>query len=254
VLAQLRSNLTYSNVMATVAVFVALGGTSYAVATGSIDGREIKNNTVRSKDIRNNAVTARDIRNGSAGGGDVRNDSLTGDDVLESSLGTVPSANSAGTADDASTASNASALGGLGPEEFLRSNVATIRNPVSVDDPAGDPSTRTPLMTAGNVTIEGECFDNGTHRTGKILATASSQGTFFARILLDLNGQPAGSNVEFVAGADEEILRTPEDTGEEQRMAAFSLHHPASNTYRSGTMFVSVNSGSDCAFAITAFG
>jgi hypothetical protein len=38
------------------ALFVALGGTSYAVATGSIDSREIKNSTVRSKDIRNGGV------------------------------------------------------------------------------------------------------------------------------------------------------------------------------------------------------
>jgi hypothetical protein len=59
---QLGSRLTYGNVMATVAVFVALGGTSYAVATGSIDSREIKNNSVRSKDIRNNGILSRDVR------------------------------------------------------------------------------------------------------------------------------------------------------------------------------------------------
>jgi hypothetical protein len=51
--------------MATVAVFVALGGTSYAVATGSIDSRELKNDSVRSKDIRDNDVRSRDVRNGS---------------------------------------------------------------------------------------------------------------------------------------------------------------------------------------------
>ena len=62
-LAQLRSSLTYANVMATVALFVALGGTSYAVATGSIDSREIKNDTVRSKDVRNNDIRSRDVRN-----------------------------------------------------------------------------------------------------------------------------------------------------------------------------------------------
>ena len=45
-----------------IALFVALGGTSYAVATGSIDGREIKNNTVRGTDIRNNSVRGTDIR------------------------------------------------------------------------------------------------------------------------------------------------------------------------------------------------
>ncbi len=43
------------------ALFVALGGTSYAVATGSIDSREIKNNTIRSNDVRDGALTGRDI-------------------------------------------------------------------------------------------------------------------------------------------------------------------------------------------------
>jgi hypothetical protein len=54
--------MTYANVMATVAVFVALGGTSYAVATGSIDSREIKNNSVRTKDVRNNNLRSKDVR------------------------------------------------------------------------------------------------------------------------------------------------------------------------------------------------
>jgi hypothetical protein len=62
-LTHLRSSLTYANVMATVAVFVALGGTSYALATGSIDSRELKNNSIRSKDIRNNDVLSKDVRN-----------------------------------------------------------------------------------------------------------------------------------------------------------------------------------------------
>jgi len=51
--------------MATIAVFVALGGTSYAIATGSIGSREIKNNSVGTKDLRNNGVRGRDVRNGS---------------------------------------------------------------------------------------------------------------------------------------------------------------------------------------------
>jgi hypothetical protein len=51
--------------MATVAVFVALGGISYAVATGSINSRELKNNSIRSTDLRNNNVRSKDVRNGS---------------------------------------------------------------------------------------------------------------------------------------------------------------------------------------------
>ena len=59
------------------ALFVALGGTSYAVATGSVDSREIKNNSIGTTDIRNNSLR----------GGDVRNRSLTERDLK---LGTLP--------------------------------------------------------------------------------------------------------------------------------------------------------------------
>jgi hypothetical protein len=63
VLSKLRSRLTYANTVASIALFIALGGTSYGLATGSIDSRELKNNTVRGKDIRNNDVRSGDIRN-----------------------------------------------------------------------------------------------------------------------------------------------------------------------------------------------
>src|SRR5215203_5536470 len=63
-LAKLLSSLRHQTLGA-IALFVALGGTSFAVATGSIDSREIKNNTVHSKDIRNNDIRSKDVRNGS---------------------------------------------------------------------------------------------------------------------------------------------------------------------------------------------
>jgi hypothetical protein len=90
--AKIRSSLTYANVMATVAVFIALGGSSYAVATGSIDGREIKNNSVGTKDLLNNGVRGKDIRTGTVQGTDVAADALTGANVNETSLSKVPSA------------------------------------------------------------------------------------------------------------------------------------------------------------------
>ncbi len=51
-------------VVAGLALFAALGGTSYAVATGSIDSREIKNNSVRSADVRNGSLLQKDFRRG----------------------------------------------------------------------------------------------------------------------------------------------------------------------------------------------
>lgn len=62
-LSQIGRRLSFSNAISLVALFVALGGTSYAVATGSIDSREIKNNSVRSGDVRNNSLRSRDVRN-----------------------------------------------------------------------------------------------------------------------------------------------------------------------------------------------
>jgi hypothetical protein len=109
-------------VIACVALFVSLGGVSYGVATGSIDSREIKNNTIRSKDVRNNTLRTFDIRNNEVRGFDIRNstiqgrdvafDTITGADVSEGSLGKVPSA---GTADNATTAGS---VGGVGMRRF----------------------------------------------------------------------------------------------------------------------------------------
>jgi hypothetical protein len=69
-------------VVAMISLFVALGGVSYGLATGSIDSREVKNNSLRSRDVRNGILTGRDMGRDRVGGGAVK----------ESSLGTVPSA------------------------------------------------------------------------------------------------------------------------------------------------------------------
>jgi len=69
--------------MATIAVFVALGGTSYAVL--HIGSADVADNSLRSRDIRDRTLRARDIRRNSLAGGIIK----------ESALGTVPSARSA---------------------------------------------------------------------------------------------------------------------------------------------------------------
>jgi hypothetical protein len=83
VLAHLRQRLTYANGMSTVAVFVALGGSSYAVLR--IDSSDIANNSVRGVDIRNRSLSERDIKRNALGGRSIR----------ESRLGRVPRARDA---------------------------------------------------------------------------------------------------------------------------------------------------------------
>ena len=73
VLNSIRRRLTYANVMSTVAVFIALGGSSYAAV--KLSGSSIKDRTIAGK-LRHNTLTGRQIR--------------------ESRLGAVPYARNAG--------------------------------------------------------------------------------------------------------------------------------------------------------------
>jgi hypothetical protein len=69
---QLRSRLSYANVMATLAVFIALGGGAYAVTTAP-----------------KNSVTSKSIKKGAVKSVDAKNDGLKGIDIDESTLSGV---------------------------------------------------------------------------------------------------------------------------------------------------------------------
>jgi hypothetical protein len=134
--ARIRRNLTYANVMATIAVFLALGGTAMAsfivksnadigpgtvsggkppagdhanIIAASIAGGDLSASAVGTAKLANNAVTSAKIANGSLLGADLAADTLTGSQIAESTLGTVP---------NASNAADSSALGGLPPSSF----------------------------------------------------------------------------------------------------------------------------------------
>lgn len=119
------SRLTYANVVATLALFLALGGTSVA-ATKLINGKEIKRGTIPADRI------------GSR--------SLTGAQINAATLGPVPQAthasraDSAGGADHAAsadTAHTADQLAGKGPEAFMPAN--------RVQAGSGDSGSKTPV-------------------------------------------------------------------------------------------------------------
>jgi hypothetical protein len=57
---KLRQRLTYANVMSTLAVFIALGGSSYAAL--KISGRNIDNRSIPAKKLKRNSITGREVR------------------------------------------------------------------------------------------------------------------------------------------------------------------------------------------------
>ena len=58
---KLRSHLSFANVIAMIALFVALSGTSYAVK--KVGAKDIRKNAVRSKHIKKSQVSSGDIKN-----------------------------------------------------------------------------------------------------------------------------------------------------------------------------------------------
>jgi hypothetical protein len=142
----LRDRLTFSNVVSVVALFVALGGTSYGLATGWIGSSEVRDNSLRSRDIRNRTINHRDVKPNGLGGSVIK----------ESRLAKVPRAR------------NADRVGGLTAD---RLRVRCPSDTVPVSDVCIERSSR-PALPYGSAA--GACKGVDTPRTpGRRLPTHS---------------------------------------------------------------------------------
>ncbi len=133
------------NVVAYVALFLALTGSAYAAS--------LKKNSVGAKQLKTNAVTSVDVKDGGITGADVADDSITGADVNESTL-TLPAGAQPDTpaqvlgklseVDGAGSGLDADTLDGQGADAFLDADAAaggdlsgTYPNPQIASDAIG---------------------------------------------------------------------------------------------------------------------
>jgi hypothetical protein len=156
-------------VVALIALFVSMGGMSYAVT--SIDSADIKNNSIRSPDIKNNSIRSNDIKDNSVRSKDIRrstiqasdvgNDVLAGGNIRESSLGKVP------------TATDADTLGGNPASAFASSSVFKVVNAKLAN---GQSAT---LAQNGPLKLTAKC-DSGAGPTDRVrvLAETSTANAF----------------------------------------------------------------------------
>lgn len=100
---QLRTRLTYANVMSSLAVFLILGGATAFAAT-KIGANELKANSIITGKIKKEAVTTAKIKNGAISTSKLANDAVTGEKANEATFGQVPSAANATNAGNATTA------------------------------------------------------------------------------------------------------------------------------------------------------
>jgi hypothetical protein len=128
---------TYSEAVATLALFVALGGTSYAVTSLPAD-------SVGTSQLKPASVTAGKLHSHSVGAAAVALDSLTGKQIDESSLGEVPKAKNATSADSANSAKTA-----------ISAQSATTAKTADSATTAGTATTAVTAATATNATLLG---------------------------------------------------------------------------------------------------
>jgi hypothetical protein len=146
VIAKRPSHVT---VVAYIALFIALGGTTYAATslpTGSVGTKQLKDGAVTNAKLHKHSVTAFDVVD----------HSLTGGQIKSSTLGTVPSADHASSADRATNSDHAT-------------NSVHATNS---DNLGGSPASDFRLHCPGNLHRGADlCFDF-TERAGAPLATA----------------------------------------------------------------------------------
>jgi hypothetical protein len=94
-LRHVRRHLSYANVTATLALFVALGGTGYAALTlprNSVGKGQIRAGAVSTAKLANGSVSRSKLHGRSVGAAQVGVNALSGRNIAEKTLGTVPTA------------------------------------------------------------------------------------------------------------------------------------------------------------------
>jgi hypothetical protein len=149
-LARVRHRLSYANVVATLALFVALGGTGYAAS--QLTGRDIKNRSISRVDVKKNTLTGTEI-NESKLKQVPRAKTATNAINANSALAADVSKNSqsADSAAVAAIANDARALAGQGAASFEKSSRTSFG--VASSEPAGE-SGETVLLSWPEMGVE----------------------------------------------------------------------------------------------------
>lgn len=67
----MREKLTFANVMSSVAVFLALGGTALAVKANSVGSRQIIDDSIKGRDVADGRLKGKDLKSGAIGAREV---------------------------------------------------------------------------------------------------------------------------------------------------------------------------------------
>lgn len=164
-----RPRLSYANVVSSLALFLAIGGVSWAAAT-------LPKNSVGSKQLKKNAVTNKKIKKSAITSSKVKDRSLVGADINLAKLGKVPTASAADTVATAVT-------------PFSRRVPASAA--AAGESPARAAAAEVPMFTVGTLTVYGKCFIDSTTNNlyGDVLVRTSQDGA----VMMSTNDNHTGA-------------------------------------------------------------
>ncbi len=153
---RMRDRLSYANVMATIAVFIALGGSAYAatqLGKNTVGTKQLKKNSVTAAKIKDAAITAGKIQDGAVSPGKLSGNAISTSNVTDKAITNGKLADGAVT--DSKLASAAIGAGKLAPNSVTGAEVAP--GSLSTADLAGADSTSSLHGDAGAIAAH-SCF------------------------------------------------------------------------------------------------
>jgi hypothetical protein len=199
-----RSHLSFANVISVLALFVALGGTSFAavqLSKNSVGAKQIKKNAVRASEIKSNAVGASEIRSNAVAGGDVADGTLGSGDLADNSVGSSElSDNSVGNGE---LANNSVGTGEVTDNALTASDITG-----STLDPEIGPDLFARVQANG--TLQPNVAGFPPQNKGTILISKGEGGAATGTYCFDLPARPASAQVTLdnadAAAADRNVV------------------------------------------------
>jgi len=262
-------HLSFSNLIALLALFIALGGAAYAgtkidgktIVNGSIGGGKLKAETITAGKIKKGTITGAQIRGETITGAQIEAGSIDARQINLSTLGTVPSAQNAATAGTATKADSATSAGTADSAKRAETaNAATHAE--SADnatraDTAGDADTLNGA-TAADLTLScqngtefygGMCWDQTTRSPKLWLAAVKECGeaggrlptieeliAFVLRDGIQVTEQTWSGDVDSIeSGLKKEVVFTTDETDRSTAISSllgFRCVFPQSNSVR----------------------
>jgi hypothetical protein len=171
---RVRKVLTFSNVVAFIALFVALGGSVYAA--GKISGSQIKSGSVPGNRIKSKSLTGKQIKPGSLTATQIKSGSLTGTQIKADSLG--------------ATQINESTLTGVTASSIASVSYATASAAISPISPTGTTATAScpagTYVIGGGATVSNEEL-SGVNDSGPTAAHTGWSATAFGELGTSVN-------------------------------------------------------------------